>query len=145
MDFTIEQKIALLSPYCICRFKDTTHDKSAHPHYYVYVPCSIKDKFILCIFTSRIIEKNKYYSKTNEKALQSLIYIDNTDIDFLDRKTIIECNQAEIFTQKSLLYRIEKAQGFEILSRTITDELKDKIIDGIKNSPMVKGYIKKSV
>jgi hypothetical protein len=133
----IEKRIALLTPFCISRFKDKNL-KYPKKHYYVYVPCIVKDHFFLCMLTTQGEKLKAHYARINKiNAINSLININKDQYKFLKEVTVINCNNIKIFTKKSLLKDIDEDNGLILKNIIITDiKLKKDIILGIKNSPL---------
>lgn len=147
MDLPIDFIIKTFTDFCVCYFKDIRHDSSAPPHYYITVPVS-DDSFILfCIITSQVENKLWYYKKKNEKALESLVRIDPNHLPFLTKISVIDCNMAELISRDEIVDIIDSKLDppIKVITRNIPDELKDKIISAIKNSPIVKPIIKKMI
>jgi hypothetical protein len=57
--------------------------------------------------------------------------------------SLINCNSVELVAKVELLKRCDPAHGFEMKTPTVPDELKNRIITAIDNSPVVKPIIKK--
>ncbi len=143
MELPNELIIKFISDFCVCRFKDTNHAPEAKPHYYVNVPVCDNSSLLLCIITSQIEKKYGYYSRVSQKALKSLINVDNKSLPILSKDSVIDCNNAELFNKTELLKRVDPKFAFKVDERNIPHFLKLKIIEAIKNSPQIKPYIKK--
>jgi hypothetical protein len=116
MDLPPEVLLNSIRDFCILYFKDVNHAKEAPPHFYITFPIKDDLNLIICIITSQIGSKEKYYKRTNPKAIKSLIPIDSNIFSFLDRnkKSIIECNQAEFLSKEELVKRIDPNGPCEI-------------------------------
>ncbi len=146
MQLPDELIIDFLTDFCICRFKDKRHFSEAPPHHYVSVPINDQSSLLLAIFTSQLEKKSKYYQQTNKAALSSLEPVDQTILAFLKKPTIIDCNQAELIRKEELIHRrIDPKNGIEVVMSDIPADLKNKIVIAIKNSPLIKPYIKKLI
>ncbi len=145
MDFPPEYIAKTLSGFCICRFKNTTHDPEAPPHYHVTVPISDDSSLLLCFITSQIKNKAWYYHKTKETAESCLVLVDKGDLSFLKKASLIDCNQPQLIQRNQLGKLIDPDHKFEVVSRNIPKEIKEKIVNAIKASPLVKPFIKKMI
>lgn len=139
--------ITSLSGFCVCYFKDAAHDPSAPSHYHISIPLKENDYLLFVLITSRLDGKIDYYSRTNQKALNSIILIDPYKyFPFICKdSTVIDCNQP-IFGRKQEFFENDKIinwkNNFEIKSRDIPQDLKKRIVSALKDSPIVKPYIK---
>jgi hypothetical protein len=77
MDLPPEVLLNSINDFCILYFKDVNHAKEAPPHFYVAFPINDGLNLIICIITSQIGSKRKYYKRTNPKAIKSLIPINS--------------------------------------------------------------------
>jgi len=131
--------------FCI-KFADNRHLHKTHPHYYFCVPNNLRNCFLLVMITSQVEKKRKLYIN-NEKAQKSLIYVDDTNLSFLKKESVIDCNEAEMLMRDELFNICVPRRGREIVcfDNDIQIGIKLAIINGIKNSPIVKPYIKNSI
>lgn len=143
MDLPNEVIISSIKSFCVCHFKDVKHNPDAKPHFYVNVPVNESSSLLLCIITSQIENRKNYYSKTNKKALNSLVYVDNMTLSFLSKESVIDCNQPELIGRHELIKMVDPKYGIEMKASQIPLNLQKKIIQAIQNSPVVKKYIKK--
>jgi hypothetical protein len=122
-------------------FKDKELSEDAPPHNHVIVPINKDWCFMLCMITSQVEKKKKYYAH-NPKALSSLIEVGPSNFPFLDRNSLINCNEIKLINKNKLAEIIDGSVNFEIRARDgdFAEDLKTKIIDGIKNSPLTKPY-----
>ena len=123
-------------------FKNSKYDPSAPAHYHVAISVSDNTFVLLAMITSQG-EKRKDYYKHNEKALQSVIDIDSTDISILTKKSVIDCNQPLYYTREELDLLVDG--DIENLEATISEEIITKIKIAIQNSPLVKPVVKKVI
>lgn len=93
--------INFIKDFCICHFKDIDHASEAPPHYYVNVPINDDSSLLLCIITSQTEKRVNYYSRSNKKALKALVYVSNKTLSFLSKKSVIDCNLAELLVSMS--------------------------------------------
>lgn len=145
MDFPPNYIAKTLSGFCVCYFKNTTHDPEAPPHYHITVPISDDSSLLLCIITSQVENKAWYYHKTNEEAESCLVSVDKHDLPFLKRKSLIDCNQPVLIHKNKFSKIIDPDHKFEVVTRNIPKEIKKKIVKAIKDSPIVKPFIKKLI
>lgn len=130
--------------FAVCYFKDKKHKPESPPHYRIFVPISDDCYVLLCLITSKVENIVNYYKKVKTEFLESTIEVDKNDLAFLDRKSIIDCNDARLIMKTTLMRDIEE-ESFKIigLDNQIPDYLKQKIIKAIQTSPYVKPRIKK--
>ncbi|MBI5409365.1 MAG: hypothetical protein HZA14_08370 [Nitrospirae bacterium] len=145
MDFPSEYIAKNLSGFCVCYFKNTTHDPEAPPHYHVTVPISDDSSLLLCFITSQIENKAWYYHKTRETAESCLVLVGKDDLPFLKKASIIDCNQPQLIHKNKFEKLIDSDHKFEVVSRNIPKEIRGKIVKAIKASPIVKPFIKKLI
>lgn len=92
-----------LSGFCICYFKNATHDPEAPPHYHVTIPISDDSSLLLCIVTSQVDNKAWYYKKTNDNALASLVIVNKANLSFLKKESVIDCKQLGLQGRRILI------------------------------------------
>lgn len=130
---------------CVVHFKDVRHASDAPPHYYITIPLNDDVSLLLCIITSQIEKRTTFYSKTNKSAVSCLVPVDKQVLPFLTRESIIECNQPEILTKEELAKCVNPKHKFNVTQRDIPPDLKGKVLDAIKSSPLVEPFIKKMI
>lgn len=128
MDFPPDFVAKTLAGFCVCYFKNTTHDPEAPPHYHITVPISNESSLLLCIITSQIENKVWYYQKTKESAESSLVLVDKDDLPFLKKASVIDCNQPMLIHKNKFSKIIDPDNKFEVVSRNIPGEIKEKIV-----------------
>ena len=127
---------------CICYFKDTLYAEDVPPHLYVVLPVSKKTALICTIITSQISKREKYYNRTNPQNKDCLIKVDKSSLPCLEKTSIIDCNQTQLIYINELDSRIDDQYGFRVEMRKIPIPLQEDIKAAIKNSTVVKEYIK---
>lgn len=145
MDFPPDYIARTLSGFCVCYFKNTTHDPEAPPHYHITVPISDDSSLLLCIITSQIENKAWFYHGTNEKAISSLVRVDKRSLSFLKKESLIECNLPILIHKNQINKIVDPDHKFKIISRDIPEDIKEKIVQAIKASPIVKPFIKQLI
>lgn len=145
MDIPPDFVAKTLAGFCICYFKNTTHDPEAPPHYHITVPISDDSSLLLCIITSQIENKAWYYHKTNKAAESSLVLVDKGDLHFLKKTSVIDCNQPMLVYKNKFNKLVDSEHDFQVVVRDIPLDLKEKIANAIKASPIVKPFIKKLI
>jgi len=95
------------------------------------------------MITSQVQSKIDYYTRTNAVAVTSLVAVDGTDLQFLNRPSLIDCNSVELVPKAELSKKYDPAYGFEMKLPVVPDALNNQIVAAIKNSPLVKPIIKK--
>jgi len=134
-----------LTPFCVCHFKDKKHGPESPPHYYVIVPVSDTSSLLLCIITSQIEKRVNHYSRVNQKAIDSLVRVNQDTLTFLTKESLIDCNGSELIPKADLIKRIDSSIKPNIVTRQIPKDLKKKIVLAIKKSPVVKPHIKQLI
>ncbi len=143
MDFPPEYIAETLKGFCVCYFRNSTHDPEAPPHYHITIPISDDASLLLCVITTQIENKAWYYKKTNEDALSSLVSVNKRNFSFLKKESLIDCNHPLLVHKNKFGKLVDPDHKFKIVTRDISDEIKDRIINAIKDSPIVKPFIKK--
>jgi hypothetical protein len=126
----------------IYSFKNTKHDPKAPAHYHIAISVSDNTFVLLAMITSRG-EKRKDYYKHNERALQSVVDIDSSDVSILTKKSVIDCNQPLYYTREELDLLVDG--DIENLEATISEKIIIKIKEALQSSPLVKPVIKKAI
>jgi hypothetical protein len=134
-----------LTGFCVCHFKNTKHAPDALPHYHMTVPISDDSSLLLCVITSQVENKLWYYRKTSEKALSCLVRVDKSNLSFLKRESIIECNQPLLIRKNEFDKIVDSNYKLKVVLRDIPSDIKEKIVKAIKDSPIVKPFIKKLI
>lgn len=145
MELPPEILIDRIDSPCICHFKESDHHENTPPHFYVIIPVNDVTDLIFSIITSKVEKREKYYSIKNPKAVNSLVKIDPAIFSFLSKDSVIDCNQTQIFSKNEFKNKINRKHNFIIKSANITFSLLSEIKVAIKNSPLVKGSIKKLI
>lgn len=123
-------------------FKNSKYDSSAPAHYHIAISVNDNTFVLLAMITSQG-EKRKDYYKHNERALQSVVDIDSSDICILTKKSVIDCNQPLYYTREELNLLVDG--DIANLEAAISDEIIIKIKEAIQNSPLVKPVVKKAI
>ncbi|HDH00996.1 MAG TPA: hypothetical protein ENG80_04210 [Nitrospirae bacterium] len=145
MDFPPEYVAKTLSGFSVCYFKNEEHLPDAPPHYHITIPINDDSSLLLTVITSQIENRLKYYERTKKKALSSLVTVSKKDLKFLKKTSIVECNQPQLVRKIDFNKIVDPDHEFKVVARDIPDELKEEIIQAIKESPIVKPFIKKMV
>ena len=145
MDIPPEYIAKTLTGFCVCYFKNTTHDPDAPPHHHITVPISDDSSLLLCIITSQVENKAWYYHKTNQAAGSSLVIVNRDELSFLKKMSVIDCNQPKLIHKSHFGKIVDPDHKFTIVTRNIPKEVKEKIVQAIKDSPIVKPFIKKLI
>ncbi len=145
MDFPPETIAKTLSGFCICHFKNSNHAPEAPSHYYVTVPISDDSSLLFCFVTSQIENRSWHYNKTNKDALASLVGVNKSILSFLKKDSFIDCNQPTLVRKLDFGKIVDSDHKFEVVTRDIPAGLRQKIVKAIKDSPIVKPFIKKLI
>lgn len=145
VDFPPDYIAKTLSGFCICYFKNTKHDTEAPPHYHITIPINDDTGLLLCIITSQIENRVRYYRKTNKAAIQSLVSVNKGDLSFLKKESVIECNHPILIRKNEFSRIVDPDHKFKVISRNIPSNIKKEIIKAIKSSPIVKPFTKKLI
>jgi hypothetical protein len=127
---------------CVCYFKDTHHSEDAPPHFYIVLPVSEKMALICTIITSQISKREKYYDRTNPKNKEYLVKVDKSSLPFLDKPSVIDCNQTHLIYTSELESRVDNKYGFKVEMRKVSATLEKNVKAAIKSSTVVKKFIK---
>jgi hypothetical protein len=155
MDLPLRALVGNLSHPCAgftaCHFKDTKHTPDAPAHFHIIISLNDNESIVLCIVTSQMQKLARYYQAAMESdaCLDSMVPLDSSDFGFLDRGCVVDCNQAELLPIIELEKRIDQKYepAFKIMAHDgqFKGDIKQKIVKGILNSPVVKGIVKKRV
>jgi len=147
MDLPPEVLLSSIRDFCVIYFKDKQHTKDAPPHFYVTFPIKDDLTLIICIITSQVKTQREYYRRVNPKAENCLIPVTNDIFSFLDRgkKSVIECNKAELLSKEELGKRIDPYFPLKIKEKTIPSYLKKDVCSAIIQSPLIAPFIKKII
>lgn len=135
--------INVIKSPCICHFKDVDFPENATPHFYVVIPVNDAVDLILCIITSKVEKRERYYRTINSTAANSLVKINPAIFPFLHTNSIIDCNQTQLLSKNDLKKKVHRKHDFNIKSSDIPSSLLSEIKSAIRNSPLVRNSIKK--
>lgn len=136
----VELFIRNLKNWAVIFFEDRCITDSAHSkHFHILIPTKDDDFIVVCLITSQIEKKAAFYAPTGED--EYLVYVEHKDISLLDRKSVIDCPQAELLDKNTLLNRI-KSWEQNLSELGLNDSIKKKIYSAIKASNMVSQEIK---
>ncbi len=147
MDLPPEVLLNSIKDFCVIYFKDRQHRQDAPPHFYITFPIKDDLSLIICIITSQVETQREYYRRTNAKAEKCLIDISNDIFSFLDRKkkSVIDCNRAELLSKKELKKRIDPHVPLEVKERKVPSFLKKDVRSAIIQSPLTPKFIRKLI
>lgn len=148
MDLPVEIAVKGIDPFSdsIYLFKNKNHSKSAPMHYHIALPTVDDNIFVLLVMMTSQEEKlTNYYHKLNDKRiLQSVISVLKSQLSIISKpSTVIDCNNPIFLTRNELALIVDGS--LKSIHQLISVDLKKELIKGIKNSPMVKDYIKNSI
>lgn len=132
-------------------YKDSTHSAGSPPHYNILIPIQDDSSLLICLITSQLNKKIDYYrnmhntSQTRQRLLKSLVFVGKKELPFLDKDSIIDCNQAVYLTRDEFKKRILYKEEFKIIDKLIPTEIKKNIIAATKNSPLIPSSIIKLI
>lgn len=125
------------------------HDKG---HFWVTVPSGRETIVLVCMVTKQAEKRKEYYRrKENFGAIPSLIAVPVGTFDFLpEPDTVVECNLTISLDFETFKEKVEwKSFSPKCRDNTIPADLKKRIIQGIKDSPVVsyadKALVKQSL
>jgi hypothetical protein len=127
------------SQHTVFYFENIEHNRK--PHYHIAIKTNNNAYIVLVMFTSQV-EKREAHRAANPDAYSSLVYADETNFDFLSKKSVIDCNIPIYKTREELMATIDNLQA---IPTDITEEFKNEIIEAIKTSPIVRRNIKKAL
>lgn len=123
-------------------FENSEHGENKKPHYHIAIPTINGGYLLLVMFTSQVNKKVEYYSQTNQKALDSLVFADKETFCFLSKKSVVDCNHPIYKTPEELGAIIS---NLEYREADLTEDFIDNIIIAVKNSPLVRRNIKRAL
>ena len=127
------------SGWRIWRFCDASH-KNQKEHFYIVIPVSAENFLLLCLITSKIANREKYYE--GSKLSDNLVKVGKTQLDCLSIESIIDCNQPLYISKDDFKKRMF---GLSIVNAVIGETLKSKMLSKINASPIVKPFIKRAI
>lgn len=144
MDFPKSIAIYAIQPSdkTVYSFKNIQYDPTAPAHFHIAISVNDNTFVLLAMITSQG-DKRKDYYRHNEKALESVVDVDSSDISILSKESVIDCNKPLYYTREELDSLIDG--DIENINVTISEEIILKIKEAIKNSPLVKPVIKKAI
>ena len=95
--------------------------------------------------TSQVKNKAWYYRTAHKGAETSLVSVNKDNFNFLSKDSIIDCNRPILEHKNKFDKIVDPDHKFEVVTRKVPDEIKEKIIKAIKDSPIVKPFIKKMI
>lgn len=131
---------ATIKPGSIYLFQQTKFS-SDKLHFHVIlnnrpIECS---ELILVNATSQV-EKRLNFVKSRPIPLETLVIVDPSECSVLKQKTAFDCNSPSIYTPQELIERCDSGE-FRVMGK-ISDNLLNKLRNGVISSPLVKQSIK---
>jgi len=83
-------------------FKNKNYDKNAPTHFHIALKTNQDEYLVLSMITSQVEKKLKYYNLTNKSLIDSVVMIDGSDIDILDKDSCIDCNDPIYSTKEEI-------------------------------------------
>ncbi len=146
MDFPPDIIAQNLTEFCICFFKNLEYSPDSPPHYYITVPINDDSSLLLCIITSQIENRVRYYhNRGSDAAISSLVKVNKGDLLFLKKESIIDCNAPVLILKKEFHKIVDPDYNCKLITRDISLQVRKKVVEAIKNSPIVKPFIKKLI
>ncbi len=145
IDFSLSSKIKAIgaNQNTIYIFKNKNFGKNAPEHFHISIPISVQECLLLVFTTSKVEEKKTFY-KSNPKALSSLIDLSVSDLKFITKDCLIDCNNPLYYSKEELETLILDGEIIFKEDEISNDLIKD-IKNKIKSSPLVKPFIKKKI
>lgn len=123
-------------------FKNREHAHIENPHYHVAIPTTNGGFVLLVMFTSQVESKKEHYSLVRPQALSSLVYADSKQCNFLNKESVIDCNQP-IYKSREELSAI--IFDLEYREAALSDVFIEEIKNAIRISPIVRPHIKNAI
>lgn len=123
-------------------FKNREHTNIDNPHYHIAIPTKNGGFVLLVMFTSQIEGKQEHYGLVNPRALNSLVFANSSQCNFLTKDSVIDCNQPIYKSREELgaiIFDIEYRQA------TLSDDFIKEIKRTINESPIVRPHIKNAI
>lgn len=121
-------------------FKNKNYDTNSPSHYHIALSTKDKKYIVLSMITSQVDKKKKYYNMLDKGLSKNVISISSDEINMLDKNSCIDCNQPMYLTNEELFALVKDEIKF--IDIQIDNVLKNKIINAIKESDMVRDEIK---
>jgi len=135
-----------IDDFCVLYFKDIEHSKEAPAHFYLTFPIADDRDFVICIITSKVEKRERYYRRKNAKALKALVHVNNDIFEFLERfDSVIDCNRSELLTKSELVKRIDPRWGIKVRERAVPQFIKKEVMSAILQSPLIAPNLKKII
>ncbi len=136
--------INTIDDFCIFLFRDRNHQAGAPPHFHVVFPVNAEADLIVTIITSQVDSLQQLYHRKKD-ACDALVPVDNDIFPFLNRKSVVNCNQAELMTKFELAKRVDQSNEYKIKRCKIPSYLKADICTAIRKSPLIAQRLKKAI
>lgn len=132
-----------LKEWSVVWFQDNNL-KYPGPHWYIIIPTPDQPYFLLNMITSHGYDLTKYYESTKKpKAAKCLVKISNNEFEFLDRNSVINCNECERLSTDEIIHRMDEDKGFRHYPNRIPAYLRQEIVSAIIRSPLISPFIQK--
>lgn len=96
------------------------------------------------MFTSQTDKKIKHYNMIPNSTLREcLVFVEKGIFPFIITESLIDCNEPIYVTKEELKYLIEG--NIQSIPADIPDDLIEKLKSAVRNSPMVKPFIKENL
>ena len=136
--------INTIDDFCIFLFRDRNHQASAPPHFHIVFPVNAEADLVVTIITSQVDSLKQLYQRKQD-ACDALVPVDNDIFTFLKRKSVVDCNRAELMTKFELVKRVDQSSEYKIKRCKIPFYLKMDICTAIRKSPLISPRLKKLV
>ncbi len=152
MDIPLETLIKPLfngtSGFNIIHFRSLDHSVDSGGHFWVTISTGDGISILISIITKQMQKLEKRYRGCfNERAMNSLVPVSNDDFSSISIGCVINCNETRLVNLAELCRMIDRNYSssktyncFDIVhfDQDFERELKEKIIQAIRSSPIVK-------
>jgi len=142
MDFSDQDKAKFIKPdnKTLYYFKNIDFDQVAPAHYHIAIPISSDEFVMLTLITSQLRKQIDFANQQSIKYQESLVIVNPEDLSILSKQSVINCNNILVYTREELDTKIH---SIEFKDCDIPEELINRLIKAIRNSPVVKERYKK--
>ena len=132
-----------ISDWKVLYFKDLAKGASCPPHFHVVIPTLQNQYLVLCLISTKIDQRKKFYSPAGEEKY--LVQVSHDTLSCLTKESIVDCPAAELLDRDTLLNRIEELNNLKTVGCEVSSSLRARIKKAIMSSAVVETRIKKLI
>ncbi len=116
-------------------FSEESFDTTT-PHFFIILNKNpVEDPFLIMTCATSQVEKRYEWVKKNGLDLETIVPIDESSYKFLNRETVVDCNQLLQRTKEVLMDKYDS--GNLKLKGKVTQKDLNRIINGVRKSKLV--------